>query len=66
MFCVRGEAEAEATLLEVECHGASLRSRAVLVLLHAREGRLYVWHGCKAHVGARRVAKKAVDRLGRG
>ncbi|XP_019738899.1 supervillin-like isoform X2 [Hippocampus comes] len=66
LFCVRGEAEAEATLLEVECNGASLRSRAVLVLLHAREARLFVWHGCKAHVGARRVAKKAVDRLSRG
>ncbi|XP_051925286.1 supervillin [Hippocampus zosterae] len=66
LFCVRGEAEAEATLLEVECHGASLRSRAVLVLLHAPQARLYVWHGCKAHVGARRVAKKAVERLSQG
>ncbi|XP_061665830.1 supervillin isoform X2 [Syngnathoides biaculeatus] len=66
LFCVRGEAEVEAMLVEVECQGASLRSRAVLVLLHAREGRLFVWHGCKAHAGARQVAKRAVDRLSRG
>ncbi|XP_061561650.1 supervillin [Phycodurus eques] len=66
LFCIRGEAELEAMLVEVECHGASLRSRGVLVLLHAREGRLFVWHGCKAHVGARQVAKRAVERLSQG
>ncbi|XP_077358614.1 supervillin isoform X2 [Festucalex cinctus] len=66
LFCVRGETEPEATLWEVECAGASLRSRAVLVLLQAREARLYVWHGCKAHAGARQVAKRAVERLSQG
>ncbi|XP_057681677.1 supervillin isoform X2 [Corythoichthys intestinalis] len=66
LFCVRGELEAEATLLEVECQGASLRSRGVVVLLHAGERRLYVWNGCKAHLGARRVAERAVERLVRG
>lgn len=63
MFCVRGEAEVEASLVEVECQNASLRSRASLVLLHAQKGQLYLWHGCKAHASAKQVAKRAVDKL---
>ncbi|XP_047464606.1 supervillin-like isoform X2 [Mugil cephalus] len=63
LFCVRGEAEVEASLVEVDCQRASLRSRASLVLLNAKTERLYLWHGCKAHVGAREVAKRAVDKL---
>ncbi|XP_061823847.1 supervillin isoform X4 [Nerophis lumbriciformis] len=63
LFCVRGEADVEAMLVEVDCHSASLRSRAVLVLLHARDGRLYVWRGCKVHAGAMQVAKRAVALL---
>uniref|UniRef100_A0A8C9XTC0 Supervillin d n=1 Tax=Sander lucioperca TaxID=283035 RepID=A0A8C9XTC0_SANLU len=53
LFCVRGEAEVEASLVEVDCQRASLRSRASLVLLSAQKGILYLWHGCKAHAGAR-------------
>lgn len=63
LFCVRGEAEREATLVEVDCQRASLRSRASLVLLNAQKGRLYLWHGCKAHAGARQVAKRAADKI---
>uniref|UniRef100_A0A8C6SM77 Supervillin d n=1 Tax=Neogobius melanostomus TaxID=47308 RepID=A0A8C6SM77_9GOBI len=66
LFCVRGEAEKEASLLEVNCQHASLRSRASLVLLHAQKGQLYLWHGCKVHSGARLVAKRAVDKLMQG
>ncbi|XP_028285966.1 supervillin-like [Parambassis ranga] len=63
MFCVRGETEVEASLVEVECQNASLRSRASLVVLHAQKGQLYLWHGCKAHASAKQVAKRAVDKL---
>lgn len=63
LFCVRGEAEVEASLVEVECQHASLRSRASLVLLNAQKGLLYLWHGCKAHVSARLVAKRAADKV---
>lgn len=49
--------------MEVECQHASLRSRASLVLLNAAEGRVYLWHGCKAHISARQVAKRAVDKM---
>ncbi|XP_061565342.1 supervillin isoform X2 [Cololabis saira] len=63
LFCVRGEAEVEASLVEVDCLRASLRSRASLVLLNAQKHRLYLWHGCKAHAGAKLVAKRAVDKL---
>ncbi|KAM7381634.1 hypothetical protein PAMA_012468 [Pampus argenteus] len=63
LFCVRGEEEVEALLVEVDCQCASLRSRASLVLLHAQTGRLYLWHGCKTHANARLVAKRAVDKL---
>ncbi|KAM9837452.1 supervillin-like [Aulostomus maculatus] len=63
LFCVRGEAEVEAMLVEVDCKSASLRSRAVLVLLSAQEARLYLWQGCKAHASARQVAKRAMDKL---
>ncbi|XP_032358291.1 supervillin isoform X2 [Etheostoma spectabile] len=63
LFCVRGEAEVEASLVEVDCQHASLRSRASLVLLSAQKGILYLWHGCKAHDSARQVAKRAVDKL---
>lgn len=63
MFCVRGEAEVEASLVEVDCQRASLRSRASLVLLNAQKGLLYLWHGCKAHATARQVAKRAVDKV---
>uniref|UniRef100_A0AAY3ZWS0 HP domain-containing protein n=1 Tax=Denticeps clupeoides TaxID=299321 RepID=A0AAY3ZWS0_9TELE len=60
LFCVRGEAAVEAYLVEVECSCASLRSRASLVLLGAHVGQLYLWHGCKAHPGAREVGKRAI------
>ncbi|XP_070782834.1 supervillin [Enoplosus armatus] len=63
LFCVRGEAEVEASLVEVDCQHASLRSRASLVLLNAQKGRLYLWHGCKAHTSARQVAKRAADKV---
>uniref|UniRef100_A0A3B5BDU7 Supervillin-like n=1 Tax=Stegastes partitus TaxID=144197 RepID=A0A3B5BDU7_9TELE len=63
LFCVRGEAEVEASLVEVSCQRASLRSRASLVLLSAQKGNLYLWHGCKAHASAKQVAKRAVDKL---
>uniref|UniRef100_A0A8C4NME4 Supervillin d n=1 Tax=Dicentrarchus labrax TaxID=13489 RepID=A0A8C4NME4_DICLA len=63
MFCVRGEAEVEASLVEVDCQHASLRSRSSLVLLNAQKGRLYLWHGCKAHASARQVAKRAADKV---
>uniref|UniRef100_A0A665WH99 Supervillin-like n=1 Tax=Echeneis naucrates TaxID=173247 RepID=A0A665WH99_ECHNA len=63
LFVVRGEAEVEASLVEVDCHRASLRSRASLVLLNAPKAQLYLWHGCKAHPSARQVAKRAVDKL---
>ncbi|XP_028821949.1 supervillin [Denticeps clupeoides] len=63
LFCVRGEAAVEAYLVEVECSCASLRSRASLVLLGAHVGQLYLWHGCKAHPGAREVGKRAVKHL---
>uniref|UniRef100_A0A4W6E3M6 Supervillin d n=1 Tax=Lates calcarifer TaxID=8187 RepID=A0A4W6E3M6_LATCA len=63
LFCVRGEEDVEASLVEVVCQHASLRSRASLVLLNAQKAQLYLWHGCKAHAGARQVAKKAADKL---
>nr|XP_029134943.1 LOW QUALITY PROTEIN: supervillin-like [Labrus bergylta] len=63
LFCVRGEAEVEASLVEVDCQRASLRSRASLVLLNAQKSRLYLWHGCKAHASARQVAKRAADKV---
>ncbi|CAJ1081059.1 supervillin isoform X1 [Xyrichtys novacula] len=63
LFCVRGEAEAEACLVEVDCQRASLRSRGSLVLLNAQKSRLYLWHGCKAHPSARQVAKRAADKV---
>lgn len=63
LFCVRGEAESEALLVEVDCQPSSLRSRGSLVLLNAEKGQLYLWHGCKAHASAKQVAKRAVDKL---
>ncbi|XP_072522857.1 supervillin [Salminus brasiliensis] len=63
LFCVRGEAEVEGSLLEVECCSASLRSRACLLLLGVCERQLYLWHGCKSHLAAREVAKRTVERL---
>ncbi|KAM9426091.1 supervillin-like [Pholidichthys leucotaenia] len=66
MFCVRGEAEVEASLVEVECQHSSLRSRGSLVFLNAHKAHLYLWYGCKAHVNAKRVAKRTVDKLTQG
>ncbi|XP_022598994.1 supervillin-like isoform X2 [Seriola dumerili] len=63
LFCVRGEADVEASLVEVDCQRASLRSRASLVLLNAQKAQLYLWHGCKSHTSARQVAKRAADKL---
>ncbi|XP_069011681.1 supervillin isoform X1 [Embiotoca jacksoni] len=63
LFCVRGEAEVEASLVEVDCQRASLRSRASLLLLSAQKGHVYLWHGCKAHVSDKQVAKRAADKI---
>uniref|UniRef100_A0A674MLJ7 Supervillin d n=1 Tax=Takifugu rubripes TaxID=31033 RepID=A0A674MLJ7_TAKRU len=63
LFCVRGEVEAEASLVEVDCQRSSLRSRTSLVLLSAQKSLVYLWHGCKAQANARQVAKRAADRI---
>ncbi|XP_035260434.1 supervillin isoform X2 [Anguilla anguilla] len=63
LFCVRGEAAEEGSLVEVDCRCSSLRSRASLVLLHPQEGALFLWHGCKSHVRAREVGQKTAERL---
>ncbi|KAJ7984425.1 hypothetical protein DPEC_G00354710 [Dallia pectoralis] len=63
LYCVRGETQTEASLVEVELCCASLRSRATMVLLGAHQGRLYLWHGCKSHPGAREVGTRTVERL---
>ncbi|KAF7666598.1 hypothetical protein LDENG_00100350 [Lucifuga dentata] len=63
LFCVRGEVEVEASLVEVDCQRASLRSRGSLVLLNAHKAHVYLWHGCKAHASARQVATRAVEKL---
>ncbi|KAG5854813.1 hypothetical protein ANANG_G00041740 [Anguilla anguilla] len=63
LFCVRGEAAEEGSLVEVDCRCSSLRSRASLVLLHAQQGALFLWHGCKSHVRAREVGQKTAERL---
>ncbi|XP_047232858.1 supervillin isoform X3 [Girardinichthys multiradiatus] len=63
LFCVRGEAEVEATLVEVACELSSLRSRASLVLLNAQKSVLFLWHGCKAQADSKQVAKRAADKL---
>ncbi|CAN9509238.1 unnamed protein product [Ophioblennius macclurei] len=63
LFCVRGEAEVEASLVEVDCQRASLRSRASLLLLNSQKAQLYLWHGCKAQAGAKQIAKSAADKL---
>ncbi|XP_068161262.1 supervillin [Antennarius striatus] len=63
LFCVRGEVEREASLVEVVCQSASLRSRACLVLLNAQKCHLFLWYGCKTHTGAKQVAKRAADKV---
>ncbi|CAN9505450.1 unnamed protein product [Ophioblennius macclurei] len=63
LFCVRGELPEEASLLEVECSCAGLRSRGSVVLLNSQQGALYQWTGCKAQSSIREVSKKAVERL---
>ncbi|XP_023654454.1 supervillin isoform X1 [Paramormyrops kingsleyae] len=63
LFCVQGETAMEASLVEVECCCASLRSRGSLVLLSAHQGVLFLWHGCKAHAHKCEVAKKAVEHV---
>ncbi|KAK7122880.1 hypothetical protein R3I94_019855 [Phoxinus phoxinus] len=63
LFCVRGEAVMEGSLVEVECCCDSLRSRASLLLLGVQKGQLYLWHGCKSHPGTREVGKRTVECL---
>ncbi|XP_048869049.1 supervillin-like isoform X2 [Brienomyrus brachyistius] len=63
LFCVQGETAMEASLVEVECCCASLRSRGSLVLLSAHQGVLFLWHGCKAHGHKCEVAKTAAEHV---
>ncbi|XP_060795764.1 supervillin isoform X2 [Neoarius graeffei] len=63
LFCVRGETAVEASLLEVECCTASLRSRGCLLLLGVQQRQLYLWQGCKAQPTAHEVAKRTVECL---
>ncbi|GAA6217930.1 supervillin-like [Lates japonicus] len=63
MFCVRGELPEEASLLEVDCCCAGLRSRGSVVLLNSQQGVLYLWTGCKAQASTREVSKRVVERL---
>ncbi|TSK14619.1 Supervillin [Bagarius yarrelli] len=53
----------EASLLEVECCNASLRSRACVLVLGVQQRLLYLWRGCKAQPTAHHVAKRTVERL---
>lgn len=63
LFSVRGELPEEASLLEVDCCCAGLRSRGSVVLLNSQQGVLYLWTGCKAQASTREVSKRVVERL---
>ncbi|XP_060758018.1 supervillin isoform X2 [Neoarius graeffei] len=63
LFCASGAVPLEASLLEVECCTSSLRSRGSVLLINIQQAMLYLWHGCKAHAGARQVAKHTVQQL---
>ncbi|KAL1518089.1 hypothetical protein ABEB36_001766 [Hypothenemus hampei] len=61
LFIVRGELQEEAYLMEVPLEKKSLRSRGSLVLFG--EGRVTIWHGCKADKQKKLVAKDVVNNI---
>ncbi|CAL1587914.1 unnamed protein product [Knipowitschia caucasica] len=63
LFVVRGELPEEASLSEVDCCCAGLRSRGSVVLLNAQQGALYQWIGCKAQASTKEVGRRTVERL---
>ncbi|XP_061079892.1 supervillin-like isoform X3 [Conger conger] len=63
LFCARGQLADEGSLLEVDCCCASLRSRGSLILLHAQQGALFLWSGCKAHSSTREVGRRAAEKI---
>ncbi|KAJ8344855.1 hypothetical protein SKAU_G00290480 [Synaphobranchus kaupii] len=63
LFCVQGELPDEGSMLEVDCCCGSLRSRGSLILLHAQQGVLFLWNGCKANTSTREVGRRATERI---
>ncbi|CAM1309576.1 SVIL (predicted) [Pycnogonum litorale] len=63
LYIVLGEEATETTLIEVQCHVSSLRSRGIFILVNASTSSLYVWYGSKIDKSQRTVARKAIDHL---
>ncbi|XP_030630520.1 supervillin [Chanos chanos] len=63
LYCVRGEVPVEGHLLEVACHCSSLRSRTSMILLNINKALIYLWHGCKAQLHTRDVARTAAEKI---
>ncbi|XP_076428619.1 supervillin isoform X20 [Peromyscus maniculatus bairdii] len=63
LYCVRGEVPMEGNLLEVACHGSSLRSRTSMVVLNINKALIYLWHGCKAQGHTKEVGRTAANKI---
>ncbi|XP_058525645.1 supervillin isoform X10 [Ochotona princeps] len=63
LYCVRGEVPVEGSLLEVACHGSSLRSRTSMVVLNVNKALIYLWHGCKAQAHTKEVGRTAANKI---
>lgn len=60
---MRGEVPVEGSLLEVACHGSSLRSRTSMVVLNVNKALIYLWHGCKAQAHTKEVGRTAANKI---
>ena len=63
MYVLRGECEEEASLQQVACEGASLRSIGCFLLIDAKESSIVTWHGSAAPAHIRKMAKDRAQKL---
>ncbi|CAL1545203.1 unnamed protein product, partial [Lymnaea stagnalis] len=62
LYCLRGDYENEACLVEIPVCLEHLRSRSSLVLLNINTGIVYIWHGVKSPKHVRVLCRKVVDK----
>jgi len=62
-ICLAGSREKEASLLEVPPSTRQLRSRSSLLLVEAKSGRVFVWHGSQSHKVTKAAALRTAQQL---
>lgn len=63
LYMVRGNDVEETIATEIDCDSKQLRSRASMIFVHGKSGKVLVWHGAKSLSHTQKVALNAANNI---